>query len=224
MSSTQQDNAAPAPNAWEQAYLRFETPEEEIAKFTQRLRLLGAGSWPRSAEVVEIFCGRGNGLVALERLGFTRLEGVDLSPPLLAPYKGSARTVAADCRKLPFADRSRDILIVQGGLHHLPKLPDDLEQTVAEAARVLRDGGRFMVIEPWDTPFLRFVHGVMRIKIARKLWDKLDALAVMTEHEATTYFQWLGQPEVVLAALRQRFDQEHCSFRWGKIRFVGKKK
>ena len=49
---------------WEAAYLRFETPEEERRKFLRRLRILGAPHWPRDAEVVELFCGRGNGLRA----------------------------------------------------------------------------------------------------------------------------------------------------------------
>src|SRR5439155_8665936 len=45
---------------WEAAYLRFETPEEEIQKFIGRLNRLGAPQWPRDAEIVELFCGRGN--------------------------------------------------------------------------------------------------------------------------------------------------------------------
>ena len=40
-------------SAWEQAYTQFETPEEEIAKFTARLVTLGARAWPRQAQVVE---------------------------------------------------------------------------------------------------------------------------------------------------------------------------
>ena len=44
-----------ATEAWEAAYLRFETPEEEIAKFTRRLLQLGARQWPRDAAVVELF-------------------------------------------------------------------------------------------------------------------------------------------------------------------------
>jgi len=98
---------------WEAAYLRFETPEEEIQKFIGRLNRLGAPQWPRDAEIVELFCGRGNGLIALQRLGFTRIEGVDLSPRLLAQFKGSAKCTVADCRRLPFTDRSKDILTVQ---------------------------------------------------------------------------------------------------------------
>src|SRR5437762_12555511 len=56
--------AALTPNPWEAAYLRFETPEEEIRKFIGRLNRLGARQWPSDAEIVELFCGRGNGLVA----------------------------------------------------------------------------------------------------------------------------------------------------------------
>src|ERR1700693_3052243 len=80
-----------SPDPWEAAYLRFETPEQEIQKFITRLNRMGATEWPRDAEIGELFCGRGNGLVALERLGFTRLEGVDLSPRLVAQYRGPAK-------------------------------------------------------------------------------------------------------------------------------------
>jgi SAM-dependent methyltransferase len=153
------------PDPWEAAYLRFETPEEEIQKFTGRLNRLGAREWPRDAEIVELFSGRGNGLTALERLGFTRLEGVDLSPRLIVEYKGSAKCTVADCRHLPFADGSKDVLIVQGGLHHLPNLPDDLDQTFSEMQRVLRKSGRVLFVEPWRTPFLTFVHFVSEIPL-----------------------------------------------------------
>src|SRR5437773_5052148 len=153
----------------EAAYLRFETPEEEIRKFVRRLTRMGAPQWPRDAEIVELFCGRGNGLIALQRLGFTRLEGVDLSPRLLAQFKGSAKCTVADCRRLPFADRSKDILIVQGGLHHLPALPGDLDQTFSEMQRALRKDGRVMFVEPWRTPFLTFVHFVSELRLVRRL-------------------------------------------------------
>src|SRR5260370_42537156 len=114
------------PDPWEAAYLRFETPEREIHKFIARLNRLGASQWPRDAEIVELFCGRGNGLVALERLGFTRLEGAALSPRLVAQYRGPAKCIVSDCRHLPFADRSKEVLILQAGINHLPALPEDL--------------------------------------------------------------------------------------------------
>jgi ubiquinone/menaquinone biosynthesis C-methylase UbiE len=210
-------------DAWEAAYCRFETAEEEIRKFTGRLVALGADSWPRDTEIVEIFCGRANGLVALERLGFTRLEGVDLSASLLSRYRGSATLYVCDCRQLPFDDRSRDLVIVQGGLHHLYALPDDLERTLAEAHRVLRDGGKLAVVEPWLTPFLSFVHFVSQRRLARRLFNKIDAFAAMTENEAETYFNWLSRPREILALLRAFFRTRCLTTRWGKLMYVGEK-
>src|SRR5947207_12765890 len=205
---------------WEAAYLRFESPEEEIRKFVRRLTRMGAPQWPSDAEIVELFCGRGNGLVALQRLGFTRLEGVDLSPRLIAQYKGSAKCTIADCRKLPFDDRSKDVLIVQGGLHHLPNLPGDLDQTFSEMQRVLRKDGLVMFVEPWRTPFLTFVHFVSEIPIVRRLSNKMDAFATMSEHEIRMYTQWLSQPELMQKVAREHFVPVHESFAWGKWNFV----
>jgi len=209
------------PDPWEAAYLRFESPQEEVQKFIERLRRLGAEDWPRDAEIVELFCGRGSGLQALAKLGFTCVEGLDLSPRLLAEFAGTAKVIAADCRKLPFSDRSRDILIVQGGLHHLLTLPDDLAQTLSEMRRVLRPNGRVMIVEPWLTPFLRFVHFVCQKPLARRASNKLDALATMIEHERRTYEQWLHQPDVIKKLVREHFSPVRESIAWGKWSFVG---
>src|SRR5882757_8871403 len=116
---------------WEEAYLRFESPEEEILKF------MDATKWPRNARIVELFCGRGSGLRALHQLGFREVEGIDLSPSLAAEYAGPGKILVGDCRRLPFEKASKDIPIVQGGLHHLPLLPDDLDRALAEGVRVL---------------------------------------------------------------------------------------
>lgn len=214
--------AQQAIDPWEAAYLRFETPEEEIQKFTERFIRLGASRWPRDWHLVELFCGRGNGLHALARLGFQNLEGVDLSPRLLAGYKGEARCYAGDCRELPFEPQSKDAAIVQGGLHHLPVLPNDLERVFAELRRVVRLGGRVLFVEPWLTPFLRAVHGATELPFARRLSGRLDALAIMIEYERQTYENWLGRPREISALARRYFEPEHESFAWGKWNFVGK--
>jgi ubiquinone/menaquinone biosynthesis C-methylase UbiE len=207
---------------WERAYQRFETPAEERAKFRRRLRFLGCSTWPAESRVVELFCGRGNGLHALESLGFRSLEGVDISPRLLEQYTGSAKTYAADCRALPLADQSRDILIVQGGLHHLLTIPEDLRATLGEAKRVLRPGGRFVVVEPWSTIFLRFVHGVARVRAIRRLSSKVDALATMIELEQPTYRNWLRNGPIIVRELKRLFEVETLRIAWGKLSFVGR--
>ncbi len=209
--------------AWEAAYRRFSTPEQETRKFLRRLRKLGAREWPRHAEIVELFCGRGNGLHALARLGFTCLSGVDRSASLLASYHGPAARYVSDCRQLPFTDGSKDVVIIQGGLHHLPVLPADLERTLAEVRRVLRQGGRCVIVEPWLTPFLSFVHLVSRSALARRLSRRLDAFATMTHYEQQTYDQWLAHPHLILAVLARYVRPERCVIAWGKLMFVGYK-
>jgi ubiquinone/menaquinone biosynthesis C-methylase UbiE len=214
-------HAATPDDPWEAAYLAFETPEQEIRKFVRRLIELGAPQWPRNAKIVELFCGRGNGLHALERMGFAHVEGVDLSRSLLAQYRGDAKCHASDCRQLPFERSSKDVLIIQGGLHHLATLPGDLEQAFAEMQRVLKTGGRVVIVEPWPDSFLRFVHAVSEVPLARVLSGKLDALATMIHYERRTYEQWLSQPLLILALSRKYFSPLQERFGWGKWKFVG---
>lgn len=211
------------PDPWEEAYLRFETPEQEIRKFIRRLRGLGAETWPREAQIVDLFCGRGNGMQALHRLGFTQIEGVDLSPTLVSRYKGPGIVRVADCRNLPFGDQSKDVAIVQGGLHHLPVLPDDLERTLGEVRRVLRPGGLFVAVEPWLTPFLRMVHFLADRRLVRAASGKFDALATMIEYERQTYEQWLRQPLVIQDLVQRHFKVERWRPAWGKLVLAGRK-
>ena len=208
---------------WEEAYTRFETNDQEIKKFVYRLNKLGQSRWRRDARTVDIFCGRGNGLKALEKLGFTNLEGVDISSELLSKYIGNARLYKADCRKLPFEDQSRDLIIVQGGLHHLTNLPEDLIQTLSEVRRVLKDEGKFVMVEPWETPFLKAIHFLSERRIMRVFSRKFDAFAVMTHYEANTYFNWLNKPVEILNLLENNFKTVYRKKQMGKLFYIGQK-
>lgn len=209
---------------WEIAYLRFETPDQEQRKFRRRLEKLGAKDWPSDSAVLEICCGRGGGLLALQSLGLTDIEGIDIDSKLLKRYRGPAMCQVADCRALPIADGAKDVVIVQGGLHHLVDLPDDLRLTLLEIRRVLRDGGRFVSVEPWLTPFLHVVHAATEHKSMRRAWKKLDALANMIEHERLTYLNWLGQPNLIREVVTESFETERDSVRMGKWSYVGRKR
>jgi SAM-dependent methyltransferase len=209
-------------DVWEEAYLRFETPGEEIEKFVRRLQRAGATNWDPQSRIVEIFCGRGNGLKALRQLGFRHLEGADLSERLLREYDGDETLYVADCRTLPFDDRSRDVIVVQGGLHHLPEVESNLSAVLSESCRVLRQGGLFVMVEPWLTPFLQAVHLVAAQPVVRRFAPRIDAFATMTEREAETYFHWLGLSDFILARLHEHFETVSLRIAWGKIAFVGR--
>jgi ubiquinone/menaquinone biosynthesis C-methylase UbiE len=206
---------------WEAAYERFETPQQEIDKFVRRLRRFGFDRLPKDSRIAEIFCGRGNGLVALEQMGFSSLEGVDLSDTLLRKYRGPATLHLADCLNLPLQSECYDIVIVQGGLHHLPRLPGDLEQVIAHVRRILKPQGTFYVVEPWSTPFLTMVHFIVEQGWVRRIYAKGDALAEMTDHERVTYEQWLGQPASILNAFDKEFETKVIRTRWGKLMYEG---
>lgn len=209
---------------WEAAYNRFETPEQERAKFRKRLLALGAQDWPRTARVADLFCGSGNNLHVLADLGFTDLIGVDLSPALLARYDGPAQLFVGDCTDLKLPDACRDIVIVQGGMHHLPELPGDLDRCLAEIHRVLAPEGLAVFVEPWLTPFLRVAHACCHSRPLRRLYPRLDALAVMIEEELTTYENWLARPAEIRSLAHRYFTPEIDRTGGGKWMFRGRKR
>lgn len=209
--------------AWEAAYERFETPEQEIKKFIDRLTELGLARFPHESRVVEICCGRGNGLVAFDRLGFSNIEGVDLSEPLLRKYTGKAvRLYVADCRELPFADQSKDLVVVQGGLHHLPELPIDVQRTANEVKRVLRPNGCFAIVEPYPTRSLAMIHKVSEISLVQRLVPKIGALASMIDLERETYEHWLSVAPSIREQMKADFVPVLDRVTWTKWHFVGR--
>jgi ubiquinone/menaquinone biosynthesis C-methylase UbiE len=210
-----------APTAWEEAYQRFETPAEETRKFARRLRRLRVDQWNREWKVIEVCSGRGNGMLAWRQLGFGRVIGVDLSKALVARSACRPHTIVGDARQLPVLSSSHDVAIVQGGLHHLPSM-DDVRAALSEMHRVLRPGGRAILIEPWQTPFLRGVHLVAERRVMRRLSNRLDAFAAMTDEERPTYEAWLARPTAILEMVTARFETIVLRRRFGKLVFMGR--
>lgn len=110
------------------------------------------GTAPREGRVLEV--GAGPGFLAAfarEHRPDLRWVASDLHP---APWND----LAADAGRLPLATASVDAVAGLDVLHHLARPAAFL----AEAARVLRPGGRVALVEPWVTPFswgiYRFLH------------------------------------------------------------------
>ncbi len=62
--------------------------------------------------------------------------------------------VVLDAQQLPFGDRSLRAIVMTNVMHHLP----NVESFLAEASRCLRKDGKILMVEPWVTPWSRFVY------------------------------------------------------------------
>lgn len=129
-----------------------------------RLHSLGRDrAWRRSAVrmadvqpgdvVLDVACGTGDLSMAFAEAGAARVVGVDFTFEMLrhAQVKaaGDARLTyaAGDAMRLPVADASVDIVSIAFGIRNVA----DPAAAVAEFHRVLRPGGRLIVLE-FDTP------------------------------------------------------------------------
>jgi SAM-dependent methyltransferase len=62
--------------------------------------------------------------------------------------------VLLDAIRLPFIDDALRAVVMTNVLHHLP----DVEAFLRGASRCIRPGGALVMIEPWVTPWSRFVY------------------------------------------------------------------
>lgn len=118
----------------------------------------------KGARLLEIGCGMGTDLLQFAR-GGARVTGADLTPRSVQIsrerfqlYDIEASFVITDGERLPFADKSFDVVYSNGVLHHTP----GTDVAVAEAHRVLRPGGTAKVmlyhrnsLAYWGELFLR---------------------------------------------------------------------
>lgn len=108
---------------------------------------------PEPFRLLDVGCGTGTfaGMLAATSLR-AEVVGLDYSPAMCQVASAKAREVGlrerarfvtGDSEHLPFADASFDFVTCGNSFHHYPHQ----ENVVAEVRRVLRPGGRFMLID-----------------------------------------------------------------------------
>lgn len=113
--------------------------------------ILRFAALPEKAEVLELGSGGGfNAEVMLERFPGWRLMATDFDPEMvelcarrLARFGDRVDVRQADAAKLPLPDASFDIVISIFVWHHV----EDWPRATAECARVLRPGGRLVLLD-----------------------------------------------------------------------------
>lgn len=106
--------------------------------------------------VLDIGCGTGyfTRRAARAVVPGGRAVGIDPSPPVIdyatgrAPANCTFQTASAQA--LPYADASFDVVISSLAIHHLP--PDDRLTALREMRRVLRPGGRLLIVDYRQQP------------------------------------------------------------------------
>lgn len=125
---------------WQREYTDGADPEyeEQILPLVDR-HLAGAG------RVLDVGCGEGQVARRVGALGADLVVGVDPTAAQLAVARargGGPQYARAGAEALPWTDRAFDAVVVCLVLEHI----DPFEPAVAEIARVLAPGGRFVLL------------------------------------------------------------------------------
>ncbi len=107
-----------------------------------RRRTVAALGLPAGSVVLDLACGTGDLAVLAHHRGL-RGVGVDLSRGMLAARHPGVPAAQADALALPLADGAVDGVVSGFALRNFT----DLRASLAEAARVLRPGGRLALLE-----------------------------------------------------------------------------
>jgi demethylmenaquinone methyltransferase/2-methoxy-6-polyprenyl-1,4-benzoquinol methylase len=131
--------------------------------FYWRNRLVKLAQKNKPSDILDLATGSGDVLFALRKgLGDkVNLTGLDFCEPMLEQARAK-RTVRGlgnatnqflhgDCLNLPFEDQSFDLITIAFGLRNLA----DRSKGLTEMQRVLRPGGRLIILE-FSQPFLWF--------------------------------------------------------------------
>ncbi len=119
-----------------------------IEVWTRRAMLARLGALPASPTVIDVGCSTGYLLADLRaRLPDATLVGVDLVASGLRKahtHVPDAQLLHADACALPLEDACVDVAVSANLLEHLP----DDERALAEMSRILRPGGRAVIVVP----------------------------------------------------------------------------
>jgi ubiquinone/menaquinone biosynthesis C-methylase UbiE len=153
----------------------FHAVEEHRYRLEPHIREMAAFPEAKGKRVLEIGCGLGTDGAQFARAGAEYI-GMDLSSASVALAARNlqqqhlpASWLVSDAEYLPFPDNSFDLVYSYGVLHHTPDLPS----AIAEVRRVLRPGGRAIVMMYHKTS-LNYYVGILMLR-------RLGALLLTTD-------------------------------------------
>ena len=159
---------------------------------------------PKTACILDVGCAFGDDIRRLQRLGYTRVSGVEPDPYCVSHCTDLDVTLGSlEATGRP--DGFFDVVLVDNVFHHC----SDYEAALTEIARVLKQGGLLCFIEPrrsmlrlaldfvtFRTPVPRLLGGPFRLRHT-----------IMGDEIATgLYPKWLRSHDVFFAELDRSFE------------------
>lgn len=117
--------------------------------------------------------------------------------------------LVADARQLPFASGDLRAIVMTDVLHHIP----DVAAFFREAARCLRSGGVIAMVEPWVSPWSRFIYRHLHHEPFEPEAERWDFPAKGPLSDANGALPW-----ILFQRDRKRFEAEFPGLRIEEIR------
>jgi len=151
--------------------------------------------------VLDVACGSGNATIPAAKTGATT-TGLDITPELLEAGKMAAAEagveiewIVGDAQDLPFDDASFDVVTSVFGCMFAP----DHRRTAEELARVLKPGGRFLlVVRTPGWPMFAAINLLSLALTRRRTWRRIAdqaGLRIVDEGEINNAWFALLAPE-----------------------------
>ena len=148
--------------AWQEAYHSNELKRRRETTYARKLRRLGLNAPTPSIRTLNIACGSGEALQTLAATGYGYLHGLDLDAPQVTGYEPFCRTLG-DGGCLPFTAGAFDQVLCLHALHHFRSL-DHIGNLLAESRRVLKPRGALLLVDHFDSFYLRAIFRLMQIR------------------------------------------------------------
>ena len=152
-------------NRWARDYDRHWMQRVVFEPIQRTVLKLASEQVPDPASILDVGCGTGRLLgIAQSRFPRAKLDGVDAAIEMVrqaqASHPGGAiRFQQAMAEALPFPDASFDLVFSTMTFHHW----SDQARGIAEIARVLTPGGRWLLAEFVARGLVGFLRGVLRL-------------------------------------------------------------
>ena len=141
-------------NRWHETYKDAKLVKHRASSHQRKLERLGVLALPRESRILDVPCGTGEALRILRDHGFRHLTGSDITADPDLRAEAWLRLDEGDACSLPYDDGSFDVVLSLHSLHHLGGSVR-VGRAFDEWVRVLRPGGKLMLVDHYDSPQLR---------------------------------------------------------------------